>query len=43
MDAGNSNGRGYSQLAGNAANDLIELPKAQAAKELKLDMNVKGN
>ncbi|MDP3010472.1 MAG: SPFH domain-containing protein [Methylococcales bacterium] len=32
-----------SQNAGSAANDLIEMLKAQTAKELKLDMNVKGN
>ncbi|MGH8497527.1 MAG: SPFH domain-containing protein [Methylococcales bacterium] len=34
---------GGSQTAGNPANDLIELLKAQTAKELKLDMTMKGN
>jgi regulator of protease activity HflC (stomatin/prohibitin superfamily) len=34
---------GSSQSAGSAANDLIEMLKAQTAKELKLDMSVKGN
>ncbi|GAB6141008.1 hypothetical protein JCM14076_17370 [Methylosoma difficile] len=31
------------QSGGSAANDLIEMLKAQTAKELKLDMSVKGN
>ncbi|MDD2724505.1 MAG: SPFH domain-containing protein [Methylovulum sp.] len=34
---------GNAQSGGSAANDLIELLKAQTAKELKLDMSVKGN
>lgn len=34
---------GSGQAAGSAANDLIEMLKAQTAKELKLDMSVKGN
>lgn len=34
---------GSNQSAGSAANDLIEMLKAQTAKELKLDMSVKGN
>jgi len=34
---------GGSATGGSAANDLIELLKAQTAKELKLDMNMKGN
>jgi regulator of protease activity HflC (stomatin/prohibitin superfamily) len=34
---------GSSQSAGSAANDLIEMLKVQTAKELKLDMRMKGN
>jgi len=34
---------GNAQSGGSAANDLIELLKAQTAKELKLDMSVKNN
>jgi len=34
---------GNAQAGGSAANDLIELLKAQTAKELKLDMSVKNN
>jgi regulator of protease activity HflC (stomatin/prohibitin superfamily) len=34
---------GGSQSTGSAANDLIEMLKAQTAKELKLDMSVKSN
>ncbi len=33
---------GNNQATGSAANDLIELLKVQTAKELKLDMSVKG-
>ena len=34
---------GAGQSGGSAANDLIELLKAQTARELKLDLSVKGN
>ncbi|MGH8474481.1 MAG: hypothetical protein ACRER2_01700, partial [Methylococcales bacterium] len=34
---------GGSQAPGSAANDLIEMLKAQTARELRLDMSVKGN
>ncbi|NOS87442.1 MAG: hypothetical protein HOP34_02685 [Methylococcaceae bacterium] len=34
---------GGTQATGSAANDLIEMLKVQTAKELKLDMGVKGN
>ena len=34
---------GNNGQSGSAANDLIEMLKAQTAKELKLDMSVKGN
>ena len=34
---------GGNQTTGSAANDLIEMLKVQTAKELKLDMSVKGN
>ncbi|CAG7856867.1 hypothetical protein MCAMS1_01519 [biofilm metagenome] len=34
---------GGAQASGSAANDLIEMLKAQTAKELRLDMNVKSN
>lgn len=34
---------GNGPTTGSAANDLIELLKAQTAKELRLDMSVKGN
>ena len=34
---------GSTQATGSAANDLIEMLKVQTAKELKLDMGVKGN
>jgi regulator of protease activity HflC (stomatin/prohibitin superfamily) len=34
---------GGSQPTGSAANDLIEMLKVQTAKELKLDMGMKGN
>jgi regulator of protease activity HflC (stomatin/prohibitin superfamily) len=34
---------GSGQPSGSAANDLIEMLKAQTAKELKLDMSIKNN
>jgi len=34
---------GGNQTTGSAANDLIEMLKVQTAKELKLDMSMKGN
>jgi hypothetical protein len=34
---------GGQQGSGNSASELIDMLKAQTAKELKLDMNVKSN
>lgn len=34
---------GGNQASGSAANDLIDMLKVQTAKELKLDLSVKGN